>query len=88
MQKTPAGSGLELPRCGLMHGIRGDEKESVCGSLVVTFAAAKCQGPRFYLGQGKNLNRDFYSMRTPVPPLGPQHRVAEPVPKPGNSHKK
>src|SRR6218665_2683550 len=50
------------------------------GSLVVTFAAAKCQGPRFYLDQGRNLDQHFCSMRTPVLLLGPQHRVPEPVP--------
>src|SRR6218665_1008252 len=44
----------------------------VHGSLVVKFAAARCQGPRFYLGQGRNLDRDFCSMRTTVPPLGKQ----------------
>src|SRR6218665_2352042 len=50
------------------------------GSLMVKFAAARCQGPRFYPGQGRNLDRDFCSMRPFVPPLGPQHRVPEPVP--------
>ena len=76
----PAGSGLELFRCILLHVVRDDKKEGVRGSLVVTFATTKCQGLRFYLGQGRNLDRDFCSMRTPVPPLGPQHRVPEPVP--------
>src|SRR6218665_3878000 len=33
-----------------------------------------------YHGQGRNLDRDFCSMRTTVSPLGPQHRVPEPVP--------
>src|SRR6218665_2445852 len=42
--------------------------------------AARCQGPRFYSGQGGNLNRVFCSMRTAVLPLGPQHWVPEPVP--------
>src|SRR6218665_1781074 len=55
-------------------------KGGVRGSLVVTFAAARCQGPRFYPGQGRNSDRNFYFMRTTVPPLGPQHRVPEPVP--------
>src|SRR6218665_3965725 len=57
-------------------------KGGVRGSLVLSFAAARCQGPRFYLGHGRNLDRDFCSMHTPVPvpPLGPQHRVPEPVP--------
>src|SRR6218665_2015853 len=49
-------------------------------SLVVTFAAARFQGPRFYPGQGRNLDRDFCSMYTSVPPLGPQHGVPESVP--------
>src|SRR6218665_3608257 len=62
---TPAGSGLELSRCILLH---------------VTLAAARFQGPRFYPGQGRNLDRYFCSMHTPVPSLGPQHRVPEPVP--------
>src|SRR6218665_1191846 len=55
-------------------------KGGVRSSLVVTLAAARFQGPRFYPGQGRNLDRDFCSVRTPVPPLGPQHRVPEPVP--------
>ena len=55
-------------------------KGGVRGSLLVTFTAARCQGPRFYPGQGRNLDQDFCSMRTPVPPLGPQHRVPEPDP--------
>src|SRR6218665_48649 len=55
-------------------------KGGVHGSLVVKFAAARCQGPRFYLGQGRNLDRDFCSMRTTVPPLGKQLWVPEPVP--------
>src|SRR6218665_2024526 len=55
-------------------------KEWVRGSPVVTLAAATFQGPRFYPGQGRNLDRDFCSMHTPVLPLGPQHRVPEPVP--------
>ena len=37
------------------------------GSLVVTFAAAKCQGPRFYLDQGRNLDQHFCSMRSCAP---------------------
>ena len=77
---TPAISGLELFRCILLHVVRGDEKEGVCGSLVVIFAAAGCQGPRFYPGQGRNLDRDLCSIRTPVLPLGAQHWVTEPVP--------
>src|SRR6218665_1133879 len=78
---TPAGSGLELSRCILLHACRKRRlKGGVCGSLVVTFAAARCQGPRLYPGQGRNLDRNFCSMRTPVPPLGSQHRVPEPVP--------
>jgi len=52
----------------------------VRGNLVVTFAAARCQVPRFYLDQGTNLDRDFCSMHTTVPPLGPHNRVLEPVP--------
>src|SRR6218665_2580705 len=55
-------------------------KGGVRSNLVVTLAAARFQGPRFYPGQGINLDRDFCSMHTPVPPLGPQHRVPEPVP--------
>src|SRR6218665_1622035 len=31
-------------------------------------------------GQGRNLDRVFCTMCTAVPPLGPQHRVPEPVP--------
>ena len=52
----------------------------VRGSLVATSAAARCQGSRFYPGQGRNLDRVFCSMRTAVPPPEPQHRVPEPVP--------
>jgi len=58
-----SGSGLELSRCILLHVAKGDWKEGVRSSLVITFAAARCQGPRFYPGQGRNLNRDFCSMR-------------------------
>src|SRR6218665_4002761 len=36
--------------------------------------------PRSYPGQGRNWDRVFCSMCTAVPPLGPQHRVPEPVP--------
>src|SRR6218665_2884180 len=50
------------------------------GSLVAISASARCQGPRFYPGQGRNLDRVFCTMRTAVPPLGPQHWVPEPVP--------
>src|SRR6218665_69974 len=65
---------MKLHACGkrrLNGGVRG--------SLVATPTAARCQGPRFYSGQGRNLDRVFCSMRTAVPPLGPQHRVPEPV---------
>src|SRR6218665_2924724 len=55
-------------------------KGGVRSNLVVTLAAARFQGPRFYPGQGINLDRDFCSMHTPVPPLGPKHQVPEPVP--------
>src|SRR6218665_3490545 len=55
-------------------------KGGVRGSLMVKFAAARCQGPRFYLGQGRNLDRDFCSMRTTVLPLGKQLLVPDPVP--------
>src|SRR6218665_689709 len=55
-------------------------KGGVRGSLMATSAATRCQGPRFYPGQGRNLDRVFCSIRTAVPPLGPQHRVPEPVP--------
>src|SRR6218665_3417048 len=55
-------------------------KDGVRGSLVVTFAAARCQGPKFYPGHCRNSDRDCCSMRTPVPSLIPQHRVPEPVP--------
>src|SRR6218665_1290556 len=80
MQYTPCGFGVRIvplypPACRkrrLKGGVRG--------SLVVTFTAARCQGPKFYPGQGRNLDRDFCSMCTAVPPLGPQHRVPEPVP--------
>src|SRR6218665_777834 len=75
---SPAGSGLELSCCSLLHVVR--VKGGVRGSLVATSAAARCQGPRFYSGQGRNLDRVFCSMCTAVPPLGPQHRVPEPVP--------
>src|SRR6218665_386612 len=34
----------------------------------------------FYPGQSIHLNRAFCSMCTPIPPLGPQHLVPEPVP--------
>src|SRR6218665_1659629 len=63
---------LYLPACRkrrLKGGVRS--------SLVVTFAAAGCQGPRFYPAQGRNLDRDFCFMRTHVPPLGPQLRVPD-----------
>ena len=55
-------------------------KEGVHSSLMVTFAATRFQGPSFYHGQGKNLERDFCSMCTSVPSLGPQHLVPESVP--------
>src|SRR6218665_1163703 len=55
-------------------------KGGVRGSLVATSAAARFQGPRFYHGQGRNLDQVFCSMRTAVPPLGSQHRVPESVP--------
>src|SRR6218665_2641983 len=55
-------------------------KGGVRCSLVATSAAARCQGPRSYPGQGRNLDRVFCSMRSAVPPLGPQHRVPQPVP--------
>src|SRR6218665_2113627 len=55
-------------------------KGGVRGSPVVTFAAARCQDPKFHPGQGRNLDRDFCFMRTPVPTLGPKHQVPEPVP--------
>src|SRR6218665_1991753 len=55
-------------------------KGGVRGRLVLTFAAARCQGLGFYPGQGGGLDRDFCSKRTPAPPLGPQHRLPEPVP--------
>src|SRR6218665_1892651 len=35
---------------------------------------------RYATGQGGNLKRDFCFMRTHAPPLGPQHRISEPVP--------
>src|SRR6218665_2172652 len=55
-------------------------KGRVRGSLVATSAAARCQGPRFYNGQGSNLDRVFCCMCTAAPHLGPRHRVPEPVP--------
>src|SRR6218665_3561682 len=55
-------------------------KGRVRGSIVATSAAARCQDPRFYPGQGRNFDRVFCSMCTAVPPLGPQYRVPEPVP--------
>src|SRR6218665_614413 len=55
-------------------------KGGMRGSLVATSAAARCQGLRVYHGQGRNLDQVFCSMRTAVRPLGPQHRVPEPVP--------
>src|SRR6218665_3843698 len=41
-------------------------KGGVHGSLVATSVAARCQGPRYYPGQGRNLDRVFCSMRTAV----------------------
>src|SRR6218665_3381172 len=38
-------------------------------------AARPAHGSRFYPGHGRNLDRVFCSMRTAVPPLGPQHRI-------------
>ena len=55
-------------------------KGGVRGNLVPTSATNRCQGPRFYHGQGRNLDQVFCSMRTAVPPPGPQHQVPEPVP--------
>src|SRR6218665_995413 len=66
---------LSPPACRKRR-LKGD----VRGSLVATSAAARCQGPRFYPGPGRNLDRGFCSMCTTVPPRGPQHRVPEPVP--------
>ena len=43
---SPAGSRLELPRCILLHVVRGDKKDARY-SLVVTFAANRLQGPMF-----------------------------------------
>src|SRR6218665_2744713 len=78
--KSPCGFGVRIvplypPACRKRR-----LKGGVHGSLVVTFMAARCQCPRFYPGQGRNLDRDFCSMCTYVPPLGSQHRVPEPVP--------
>src|SRR6218665_3574966 len=55
-------------------------KVGVHGSLVVTFAATRFQGTRFYPGQERNFDRNFCSMCTSIPLLGPQLQVREPVP--------
>src|SRR6218665_1365340 len=41
-------------------------KGGVRCSLVATSAAARCEGPRSYPGQGRNLDRVFCSTRTSV----------------------
>ena len=46
-------------------------------SLVVT---SDCKVRGSNPGQGRNLKQDFCFMRTPAPPLGPQHQVPVPVP--------
>ena len=67
--------------------------EGMRGSLVVRFAAARCQGPRFYPDQGRNLDQDF----APCAPLfhlwdhniGYQSQSGNsPKSQPGNSPKK
>src|SRR6218665_1772225 len=46
------------------------------GGLVVTFEAARMPVRCSVPGHGRNLGRDFCSMRTRALPLGPQHRVS------------
>ena len=45
-----------------------------CGAQWSSICVLDCQvrGPRFNLGQGRNLYHDFWSTCTPIPPLEPQ----------------
>src|SRR6218665_2947705 len=52
---------------------------TICVKYTLIYTCVRCQGPRFYPGQGRNLDGVFCSICTAVPPLGPQHRVSEPV---------
>ena len=45
---SPAGSGLELSCCSLLHVVKRRLKGGVRGSLVAASAAARCQGPRVW----------------------------------------
>ena len=60
----------------------------MCGSLVLMFAASRCECPMFYPGHGRNWDRDFCSMCTPCSASGTTTSGARASPKPGNSPKK